>query len=82
MALADARAGKFVPSEGGAGTAIFWAEIENNKVAEEGEKVPVYADPSDNGEVAAKSKANCAETLYTNGSKNSRRKTPNSPGVK
>jgi ABC-type phosphate transport system substrate-binding protein len=68
-ALADARTGKFVPPEGGAGTAIFWAEIENNKVAEEGKKVPVYADPSDNGEVAAKSKANCAETLYTNGSK-------------
>jgi len=69
-ALADARAGKFTPAGGGGpGTSIFWAEIENNKTTEEGKKGPTWADPSDNGEANAISKANCAETLYTNGSK-------------
>jgi len=68
-ALADARAGKLVPPEGGAGKATFWAEIENNKIAEEGVKVPTYADPSTNGDASALAKANCESTLYTNGSK-------------
>jgi len=68
--LADARAnGTFTPPTGGAGTATFWASVENNKITVEGKKVATYSDPSDNGDVAAKSKSNCAETLYTNGKK-------------
>jgi hypothetical protein len=66
--LADARAnGKFTPPTGGAGTATFWAEVENNKITVEGKKVSTYADPATNGDVAEKAAANCAETNYTNG---------------
>ena len=40
--VADARANKaFVPPEGGSEKAIFWAEVENHKITEEGKKVSV-----------------------------------------
>jgi ABC-type phosphate transport system substrate-binding protein len=66
--LADARAnGAFTPPTGGAGTATFWVEIENGKITVEGKKVSTYADPSTDGDVAAKAKSNCEETNYTNG---------------
>jgi ABC-type phosphate transport system substrate-binding protein len=66
--LADARAnGNFTPGTGGAGTATFWAEVENGKITVEGKKVATYADPSTNGDVATKAKSNCEETNYTNG---------------
>jgi ABC-type phosphate transport system substrate-binding protein len=68
-ALADARKGKMIPPEGGAGTATFWAEIENTKVTVEGVKVPHYEDPSTNGDATAVAKANCEETLFTDGTK-------------
>jgi ABC-type phosphate transport system substrate-binding protein len=68
--LADARAnGSFTPPTGGAGTATFWVEIENGKITVEGKKVATYADPSTDGDVAAKAKSNCEETNYTNGKK-------------
>jgi ABC-type phosphate transport system substrate-binding protein len=65
--LADARANAgLVPPAGGAGTPVFWVEVENGKNAE---KKPTYADPSTNGEELAKASSNCEETLYTNGKK-------------
>jgi ABC-type phosphate transport system substrate-binding protein len=68
--LADARAnGSFSPPTGGAGTSTFWVEVENGKIEVEGKKVSTYADPSTNGDVAAKAKSNCEETNYTNGKK-------------
>jgi ABC-type phosphate transport system substrate-binding protein len=68
--LADARAnGGFTPPTGGAGTATFWIEVEDGKITVEGKKVPIYADPATNGDVAAKASSNCAETNYTNGKK-------------
>jgi ABC-type phosphate transport system substrate-binding protein len=68
--LADARAnGNFTPPTGGAGTATFWVEVENGKITVEGKKVPTYADPATNGDVAAKAQSNCNETNYTNGKK-------------
>jgi ABC-type phosphate transport system substrate-binding protein len=70
--LADARKdGHFTPSPGtgGAGTATFWAEVENGKITVEGKKVATYADPSTNGDESAKAQSNCDETNYTNGSK-------------
>jgi len=68
--LADARAnGSFTPPTGGAGKPTFWIEVENGKITVEGKKVATYADPSTNGDVAAKAKSNCEETNYTNGKK-------------
>jgi ABC-type phosphate transport system substrate-binding protein len=70
--LADARHdGHFTPAPGtgGAGTATFWAEVENGKITVEGKKVATFADPSTNGDEGAKAQSNCAETNYTNGSK-------------
>lgn len=68
--LADARAnGSFTPPIGGAGKPTFWVEVENGKITVEGKKVPTYADPATNGDVAAKAKSNCEETNYTNGKK-------------
>jgi ABC-type phosphate transport system substrate-binding protein len=68
-ALADARKGKMIPPEGGKGKPFFWVEVENGKVKEEGITKPVWADPSTNGDETAVAKANCAETLYTDGTK-------------
>jgi hypothetical protein len=63
--LANARVNSaFVPGTGGPGTATFWPPVQNNGVVTTKEK---YADPSSNGEVAAKATANCAKTKYTNG---------------
>jgi ABC-type phosphate transport system substrate-binding protein len=64
--VADARANaKFVPPAGGAGKATFWGVVESNLI----EKIPQYRDPATNGDIAAKGSSNCAETLYTNGTK-------------
>jgi hypothetical protein len=54
----------FVPASGGAGTATFWVPIQDNGINQKKEK---YADPSSNGDVAAKATANCALTKFTNG---------------
>ncbi len=63
--LADARANKsFAPPSGGAGTALFWAPVQNAS-----KPTTTYADPSTDGDVAAPANSNCEETLYTNGKK-------------
>lgn len=49
------------PGKGGAGTKKFWAELANSSTT--------YADPSDNGDAEASANSNCAETVYTNGTK-------------
>jgi hypothetical protein len=62
--MADARANTaFVPSGGGAGTAVFWAPVQRNGTAASGK----YADPSTDGESATAANANCLKTKYTNG---------------
>ena len=66
--LANARKGpKLVPPEGGEGKNVFWVELENGQTElVGGKKLKVFTDPADNGDVAAKSKANCAATSYVN----------------
>ena len=67
--LADVRSKGpgFIPPTGGEGKNMFWVEVENGeKEAVGGKKLTIYTDPSDNGEAATKSKANCAETSYVN----------------
>jgi ABC-type phosphate transport system substrate-binding protein len=63
--LAELRAtNKFSKSgEGGAGTAKFWVEIQN----EEKKGKFKYQDPATNGDVEAAAEANCAKTVYSNG---------------
>jgi ABC-type phosphate transport system substrate-binding protein len=64
VSLADARASlDFTPSPGtgGPNTAAFWLEVQNGS--------GVYADPSTDGDVAAKANSNCEGTKYTNGKK-------------
>ncbi len=56
--LADARANT---AFGTPTATTFWAEVEDSKGH--------YADPSTDGEVSTKANSNCAETVYTNGSK-------------
>ena len=65
--LADVRSKGpgFLPPTGGEGKNMFWVELENGeKEAVGGKKLTIYTDPSDNGEAAAKSKANCGETSF------------------
>jgi ABC-type phosphate transport system substrate-binding protein len=65
--LADARAnGSFTPGagKGGAGTAKFWAPVQNNGLGITKQK---FADPSTNGDGEAVAEANCKSTEYTNG---------------
>ncbi len=66
--LANARkSAAMVPPAGGEGTGEFWVELENGKTETvEGKKLKIFTDPADNGDVAAKSKANCAATEYVN----------------
>lgn len=66
VVLANARKGpKMVPPEGGEGKNGFWAEVENGqKETVGGKSLKVFAEPADNGDVAEKSKANCAATEY------------------
>jgi hypothetical protein len=60
----------FVPAPvgtGGAGTATFWAPIQDNGIKPKGAK---YADPAVSGDVdsnSATNGANCSKTKYTNG---------------
>jgi ABC-type phosphate transport system substrate-binding protein len=57
----------FSGSGNGAGTAKFWTEIENgHKKSGPKEKI-TYADPATNGDVGPDGAANCAKTVYTNG---------------
>lgn len=63
--LADARAnGSFAPASGGAGTAKFWAPVQNNGLGTTKQK---FADPSSNGDATAVASANCKTTEYTDG---------------
>jgi ABC-type phosphate transport system substrate-binding protein len=63
--LADARSnGSFAGPTGGVHTHTFWAPVQNNGVATEGE---TYADPSTNGDNKELANANCSNTVYTNG---------------
>jgi ABC-type phosphate transport system substrate-binding protein len=63
--LADVRAnGAFAGPTGGANTKTFWAPVQNNGVAQEGE---TYADPSTNNDNKEVANANCSNTVYTNG---------------
>jgi ABC-type phosphate transport system substrate-binding protein len=63
--LADVRHnGSFSPTTGGNGKQRFWAKVQNNGLAQEGE---TYADPSTNSDAAAVANANCSSTEYTNG---------------
>ncbi len=64
VSLADARASNgFTPSPGtgGPNTGAFWLDVQRG--------TGVYADPSTNGDVAAKANSNCENTTYTNGKK-------------
>ncbi len=63
--LAELRAtNKFSKTgEGGAGTAKFWVEIEN-EVKSGKDK---YQDPATNGDIEAAAEANCKKTVYSNG---------------
>jgi ABC-type phosphate transport system substrate-binding protein len=74
--LAEARAEegaitheKFVPPAGGEGKQSFWAVLQNTGTPTEAEsgKKQKYADPSSNGDVAAKADSNCAGEKFTNG---------------
>jgi ABC-type phosphate transport system substrate-binding protein len=60
--LADARANKAF-SEGGAGKATFWAELENENKKGKAK----FQEPSTNGETNVTASANCKKTLYSNG---------------
>ena len=62
--LAEIRSGgKFSKTgEGGAGTAKFWVEIENENKKGKAK----YADPATNFDVEAAGTANCKKTLYSN----------------
>lgn len=63
--LADVRHdGHFSPTIGGNGKQRFWAKVQNNGLAQEGE---TYADPSTNNDSATIANANCSATEYTNG---------------
>jgi len=66
--LAEARKSVFVPPTGGANEPTFWGVLENgHKGSGKKEKV-TYQDPSNNKDIAAPAAANCAKTVYTNGS--------------
>src|SRR6476660_1020947 len=67
--LANARGEKaataFVPPTDGEGKKTFWTPVENGQTElVEGKKLKTFVDPSENKDVAAKSKANCLETGY------------------
>jgi ABC-type phosphate transport system substrate-binding protein len=64
--LADARNnGNFSPPIGGAFKATFWAPVQNAS-----KPTTTYADPSTDGDTSATpTRANCEETVYTNGKK-------------
>jgi ABC-type phosphate transport system substrate-binding protein len=65
--LADARKnGAFTPPSGGAGTALFWAPVQDNGLATSKEK---YADPSTDKDSASLASSNCAGTVFVNGTK-------------
>ena len=66
--IAEARKStSFVPPSGGANEATFWVVLENgHKGTGKKEKV-TYEDPSNNGDSATLAAANCAKTVYTNG---------------
>ncbi len=59
----------FVPPEGGEGKATFWVELENESSTSKGKTTRKFKDPASNGDVAAKASANCADTVYQNGTK-------------
>jgi ABC-type phosphate transport system substrate-binding protein len=66
--LEDARKNtSFIPPLGGPGHETFWAVLENGSVKKGVKTIPTFADPSTNGEVEAKEKSNCKDTMYTNG---------------
>lgn len=63
--LADVRHnGSFAPPLGGKTTKLFWVEIQNNGLEEEGE---TYAEPSTDGPSNVVANSNCEGTEYTNG---------------
>lgn len=63
--MAEARStGDFAAPTGGKNTARFWVPIQNNGLEQEEE---TYADPSTNGDAKELANANCANTVYTNG---------------
>jgi ABC-type phosphate transport system substrate-binding protein len=66
--LAEARkSSPFVPPSGGAKEPTFWGVLENgHKKSGPKEKV-TFEDPSTNGDEKALAAANCAKTVYTNG---------------
>jgi ABC-type phosphate transport system substrate-binding protein len=66
--MGDARENAaFIPPAGGPGTSTFWAMIENGSTKKGKKATITYADPATNGEEAAKARANCSETVYTDG---------------
>jgi ABC-type phosphate transport system substrate-binding protein len=67
--LAEARKNSaFVPPSGGANEPTFWGVLENgHKGSGKKEKI-TFLDPSNNGDSAMLDAANCAKTVYTNGS--------------
>jgi len=57
----------FSGSGNGASTAKFWVEIENSHKGSGSKEKVTYADPASNGDVGATAAANCAKTVFTNG---------------
>jgi ABC-type phosphate transport system substrate-binding protein len=66
--LAELRETKLFSGAGaGAGTAKFWTELENSHKGSGKKEKVTYQDPASNGDVEAAGSANCAKTVYTNG---------------
>jgi ABC-type phosphate transport system substrate-binding protein len=66
--LAELRSTNLFSGAGaGSGTSKFWFEIENGSKGKGKSLKLTYADPANNGDVAAQGSANCAKTAYTNG---------------
>jgi hypothetical protein len=67
--LAELRETKLFSGSGdGAGTAKFWTEIENSHKGSGKKEKVTFQDPASNKDVETAGSANCAKTVYTNGS--------------
>jgi ABC-type phosphate transport system substrate-binding protein len=66
--IAEAREhASLVPPAGGAKEPMFWGELENGTKGKGKSLKFTYADPANNGDVAALAESNCKKTAYTNG---------------
>jgi ABC-type phosphate transport system substrate-binding protein len=76
--LADARknGGFSKTGVGGPKTPKFWVELQHGEKTVSGKTTYTYADPSTNKDVEPQAKANCAKTLYINGTDESKGEFP------